>query len=242
MSRRTRLRLEPGEAPMPRTPTPARSGGKADRRAVLSRMLALLGSASARVPLACGGHLGGVAARTATVAASASGVLAGCAGAPIGAPPPVRRSGRFVLRLLEPSGQVLRTDSAAFELQGDDRQGELVLNGPLGTRLAQARWAPGLAELLTAEGTQTFDGLAALSRRLWDEDLPLQALPSWLAGTAWAGAPHRPLPGGGPGDIEQLGWSVRLARVGEGIVEWRREATAGRPGLQMRVRLDNPAP
>jgi outer membrane lipoprotein LolB len=143
-------------------------------------------------------------------------------------------SGRLSMRVDENAGQAAQSMSAAFELRGDGQSGELRLNSPLGTRVAQARWAPGMAVLETPEGEQRFDTLEELSRQALGEALPLAVLPDWIAGRPWPGAPHVMVADG----FEQLGWSVRLTRQAEGWIEARRAAP---PAVALRVRLGQEA-
>jgi outer membrane lipoprotein LolB len=161
----------------------------------------------------------------------AAALLAACA-----TPPPAPgevpwTSGRLSVRVDASAGQAAQSMNAAFELRGDGQSGELRLNSPLGTRVAQARWAPGLAVLATPEGEHRFDTLEELSRQALGEALPLAALPDWIAGRPWPAAPHVMAAEG----FEQLGWSVRLARQAEGWIEARRAAP---PEVLVRVRLD----
>ena len=170
----------------------------------------------------------------APVAALAAALLAACA-----TPPPAPgelpwTTGRLSVRVAAPDGQAVQSMSAGFELRGDDRSGELRLNSPLGTRVAQARWAPGLAVLDTADGERRFDTLDALSRQVLGEAMPLAALPDWIAGRPWPAAPHSARDDG----FEQLGWSVQLARRADGWIEASREAP---PAVRLRVRLDDGA-
>ncbi len=144
-------------------------------------------------------------------------------------------SGRLSLRSEASPTQVAQSVSAAFELQGDGHSGELRLSSPLGTRLATARWAPGLAVLTTSDGESHFRDLDELSERALGEALPLAALADWLAGRPWGGAAHAP---GANGSFEQLGWHIDLKRRAEGWIELRRLAP---PAVRMRVKLDEPA-
>jgi outer membrane lipoprotein LolB len=158
-------------------------------------------------------------------------VLAGCA-----TPPPVPgetpwTSGRLSVRIDATAAQPVQSMSAAFELRGDGDSGELRLNSPLGTRVASARWAQGLAVLGTPDGERRFDNLDALSREALGEALPLAALPDWLAARPWPGAPSQVRQDG----FEQLGWQVSLVRRAEGWIEVRRPAP---PAVLLRVRLD----
>ena len=184
----------------------ARDAGPLARRPVIRRALALL----------------------------AVSLLAACATPPPTPGEPVWTSGRISIRIAADASQAAQSISVAFELRGDGQSGELRLNSPLGMRVAQARWAPGVAVLDTPEGERSFDTLDELSRQTLGEALPLAALPDWIAGRPWPAAPHRVQEGG----FEQLGWSVRLARQAEGWIDARREAP---PEVVVRVRLDREA-
>ena len=165
---------------------------------------------------------------------AAAALLGGCA---TRAPAPGEApwaAGRLSVRVEASADRAAQSLGAAFELRGSGESGELRLISPLGTQLASARWAPGLALLTTADGATEFASLDDLSRRALGEALPLAALPDWLAGRPWPSAPHRPEPAG----FEQLGWQVSLARWAEGWVEARREAP---PAVTVRVRLDEAA-
>ena len=160
----------------------------------------------------------------------AAALLAACATPP--APGgPAWTSGRLSVRVAASAQQASQSMSAAFELRGNGQSGELRLNSPLGTRLAQARWAPGVAVLETSDGERRFETLDELSRQALGEALPLAALPDWIAGRPWPAAPHQARIDG----FEQLGWSVLLARQAEGWIEARR---ATPPEVEVRVRLD----
>lgn len=164
--------------------------------------------------------------------------LAGCASTPPGAGPRDApgpwTSGRLSVRVDATPSRVAQNISTAFELRGDGEVGELRLISPLGTSLAHARWAPGQVRLETADGERRYDSLDELAREALGEALPLAALPDWLAGRPWAGAPHSPAAEG----FEQLGWQVQLARRAEGHIEARRAAP---PVVQVRIRLEAPA-
>ena len=150
------------------------------------------------------------------------------------APQPDERawtSGRLNVRIDASTASAAQSITANFELQGTGKAGELRLNSPLGTRMATARWAPGLAALTTSEGERRFDSLDALSSSALGEALPLAALPDWLAGRPWPGAAHATSEAG----FEQLGWQVTLTRRAEGQIEARRAAP---PAVLLRVRLD----
>jgi outer membrane lipoprotein LolB len=140
-------------------------------------------------------------------------------------------SGRLWVRVAASPERIAQNISADFELRAVAESGELRLNGPLGTRLATAQWAPGQALLLTPEGTQRFDSLDALSRQALGESLPLAALPDWLKGLPWPQAAHTSNDAG----FEQLGWQVNLSKQSQGLIEARRAAA---PEVLVRVKLD----
>ncbi len=157
--------------------------------------------------------------------------LAACASPPQRPGEPAWTTGRLSLRVQATADQAERSFSAAFELRGDSRQGELNIQSPLGTRLVSAQWAPTLARLLTPQGEQAYASLDELSRQALGESLPLAALPDWLAGRPWAQASHQP----GAAGFDQLGWSVDLSRQREGWITARREAPTA---VLLRVKLD----
>ncbi len=161
-------------------------------------------------------------------------LLAGCA---TRAPDSTLTSGRLALRVDASAERPAQNVSAGFELVGDGRQGELKLLSPLGTQLAAARWAPGLALLITGDGERRFDTLDHLSREALGEALPLAAWPDWMAGRPWREAPHSPLADG----FEQLGWRITTSALADGQLLARRDAA---PAVTLRVRLDprDPAP
>jgi outer membrane lipoprotein LolB len=144
-------------------------------------------------------------------------------------------SGRISVRIEAAAAQAAQGVSAAFELRGDGDSGELRLISPLGSRLAAARWAPGVAVLNTPQGEQRYATLDDLSRQALGEALPLAALPDWLKGQPWSGAAHTASETG----FEQLGWQVLLTGRVDGLIEARRAAP---PGVTVRVRLDHDPP
>ncbi len=148
---------------------------------------------------------------------------------------PAWTAGRLLLRVAATPERIAQSHSAAFELRGSGQQGELRLLSPLGTVLAEARWAPGVARLRTSDGEARYDSLDALARGALGEALPLAALPDWLAGRPWPEAASQALPTG----FEQLGWTLDMTRHAQGWVEARR-ATA--PELRLRVRLERAEP
>ena len=147
---------------------------------------------------------------------------------------PSWKQGRLALRVDASAASLARSVSAGFELTGDEHQGELRLVSPLGTLVAEARWQPGNVTLKDGAGTRQFDDLTALSREALGEEVPLAALPHWLDGRPWPGAPSEPLPTG-PG-FAQAGWSVETGQLaGDGRLDARRDAA---PAIHLRIQLD----
>lgn len=137
-----------------------------------------------------------------------------------------------------------RSASAGFEWTGDGTAGQLVLVTPVGTRLAEARWRPGQAELSTPEGTRRFDTLESLTEDLLGERLPMQALADWLRGRPWPGAAVEAIAPGPTANPErrfrQAGWEVDLSRRAEGRIDAVRRDPP--PSVELRIRLDPDRP
>jgi outer membrane lipoprotein LolB len=142
-------------------------------------------------------------------------------------------AGRLALRVAAYDGAGPRNVSTGFELRGDAQAGELELTTPIGSTTAQARWRPGAAELITAEGTRRFSDLDALAQELLGEPLPLSALIDWLRGRPWPGAASLASSSG----FEQLGWRIDLSRFTEGWVLAARERA---PSIAVRALLERP--
>jgi outer membrane lipoprotein LolB len=144
-------------------------------------------------------------------------------------------SGRISVNVEATPTQAAQGMSAAFDLLGTGDTGELRLHSPLGTHLATARWSLGLAVLVMADGERTFASLDELARHALGEALPLAALPSWISGRPWGGAPHE----GTPEGFEQLGWQVALTHRNQGRIAATRSAP---PAVKVRIQLDDPPP
>ena len=165
--------------------------------------------------------------------AQAAGLLAaavlgaGCASAPLESV----LAGRLSLRVEAAGARAATSFSAAFELRGGAQRGDLRLLSPLGTQWAQVRWSPAAVSLLTADGESHFATLDDLSLSALGEQVPLVALPDWLAGRPWAGAPALARADG----FQQLGWSVDLSGHAQGRLLAQRSAA---PAVTLRVVLD----
>lgn len=165
-------------------------------------------------------------------------VLAACASVPQGATPEGEAlSGRLAVRVDAGDGVAERSENAAFELQGTPQVGRLNLATPLGTIIAQARWAPGSVVLATPQGERNFADLDALTREVLGESVPVAALFDWLRGRPWPGAASMASVAPDDPGFAQLGWVVSLARFDEGWVVARRERA---PAVTVRARLDRP--
>lgn len=150
-------------------------------------------------------------------------------------------TGRLSVRVAASGDAPARAFGAGFELSGDATAGRLELSTFLGTLLAQARWSPAGAMLVTPDGETAYPDLNVLARRLLGEDLPLAALVDWLHGRPWPGADSAPLDAAAedaPGFV-QLGWRVGLARHAEGVVTASRDRP---PAMTVQARLDRGAP
>ena len=148
-------------------------------------------------------------------------------------PPATVVSGRLSVHVAAHAGQPARGVNAAFDLQGNAEAGELRLSTPLGPQVAAARWAPGLARLVTGDGEKSYADLASLAYDALGESLPLQALPDWLSGRPWPGAASQAHADG----FAQLGWTIDLAGWDQGFVSAHR---ASEPPVTLRVRLERP--
>jgi outer membrane lipoprotein LolB len=162
--------------------------------------------------------------------------LGACASVPQGAGPVDGEalSGRLAVRVDASDGAAARSENAAFELQGTAQAGRLNLSTPLGSVVAQARWAPGSVMLVTPQGERSFADLDALTQEVLGESVPVAALFDWLRGRPWPGASSAVT--AEPGFM-QLGWAVSLARFDEGWVVAKRERA---PVVTVRARLDRP--
>jgi len=173
------------------------------------------------------------------VALCAALLLSACAVAPKGGDSlgSDTLSGRVAVRVDSVDGAPARSVNAAFELLGNANSGQLNLATPLGTVLAQARWAPGQVVLVTPKGETNYPDLDALTREILGEGLPVAALFDWLRGRPWSGAASTPANASGETGFEQLGWVVDLARFDEAWVAARRERA---PVVTLRAKLDRP--
>jgi outer membrane lipoprotein LolB len=171
--------------------------------------------------------------RRAALAGGAALLTSGCA--TLQAPSMARDlAGRLTVRIDATETTPARSFAADFDLRGDAERGELRLTGPLGATVADVRWRPGAAEMTDTNGRRDYPTLEALARDLLGEPLPLAALTDWLRGRPWPGAPHARHDGG----FDQLGWRIALTQFAQGLVQASRD---GRPAVQVRARLENPA-
>jgi outer membrane lipoprotein LolB len=173
-------------------------------------------------------------------ALAAAAWLAGCATAPPTAPPSgpsETLAGRMTVQVEATPTTQARSVTATFDLQGSPQQGRLDMSTPLGTVLAQARWAPGRVALVTSQGETRFSSLDELTREVLGESVPVAALFDWLRGRPWSGAPSTASAASGERGFQQLGWAVSLARFDEGWISAQRDHA---PKVTVRARLDRP--
>lgn len=166
-------------------------------------------------------------------------LVSGCATAP---PPRELASGeaiagRLTVKVDPTASTQARNVTANFDLQGTPEKGRLDLSTPLGTVLAQARWAPGKVALVTSQGETAFTSLDDLTREVLGESLPVAALFDWLRGRPWAGAPSSPLSAPADKGFQQLGWAVSLAQFGDGLIAAKRDQA---PAVTVRAKVDRP--
>lgn len=149
------------------------------------------------------------------------------------APQAAVMSGRLLLRVGPGDAPPQRSLAAGFEFQGDARGGRLALDGPLGARLAEARWGETGVTLTDAAGERRYDSLMALALDLLGEPLPLEALGDWLFGRPWPGIAAEPEARG----FRQADWLVDTRGLADqGLLLATREQPA--PVLLLRVVLD----
>lgn len=164
-------------------------------------------------------------------------LLTGCAtpSRPGAAPasPADTLSGRLSVRVAAHAGHAERGSTVAFELRGTPAAGELDLSTPLGSIVAQARWTPGEARLVTPQGERQYRDLDSLSRDALGETVPLAAMFDWLRGRPWPGAASRPEAEG----FSQLGWTVDTRQQADGRITARR---ASPPEVTVRAALAQP--
>jgi outer membrane lipoprotein LolB len=143
-------------------------------------------------------------------------------------------SGRLALKVEANGAEPARALSSTFDLRGDSRHGALGLSTPLGSMLAQARWSPAEVVLMTPQGTRRYADLDALTRDVLGESVPIEAWFDWLRGRPWPEASSAASVNAT--GFEQLGWSVDLARFGEGAVSATRKEP--QPTVTVRIQLD----
>ncbi len=125
--------------------------------------------------------------------------------------------GRMALKVYSAPVQAFASD---FALEGNGETGSLSLHTPLGSTLAQMRWAPGVAKLTTTGEPQSFDSLQALVLHATGAELPVAALFDWLQGTPTA-APD---------------WEVDLSQLPDGRLNAQRKPAA-QPAVDLKIIL-----
>jgi len=151
-------------------------------------------------------------------------LLGGCASRPptSTAEPIQVWSGRLSLQVEATPATASQRFTAGFELRGGPSSGELVLQNPLGLRLALLRWQPGLAELLHGERHESAANLDDLLQALTGTALPIGPMFGWLRGEPTA----------------QDGWQVDLSQHAQGRLTALRLDPA--PQATLRLVIDRP--
>ena len=151
-----------------------------------------------------------------------------------------RWSGRLALKLSAFGQDGPQGVNVAFDLLGNPRRGQLDLSTPLGTLVAQVRWHEAVATMTTADGSETYDSLDALTRQVLGESLPVAAMMSWLQGhpadaSTWRRQDANAIP---PAQFKEAGWDIDLRELDQGTLLAQRAQTPERRGATLRVKLD----
>lgn len=110
--------------------------------------------------------------------------------------------------------------TAAFELRGNARTGELALLSPVGTTMALLEWSPEGAHLHRGQAPERYASLDDLTEQLTGSALPVAALWQWLDG-------H---------NVQVPGWDSDLSGLAQGRLVARRAHPA--PAVSLRIQLD----
>lgn len=154
-----------------------------------------------------------------SLALATATLLTACASPPTGLPFDLPHwSGRLALRVDADSGTHPQSVAVLFDLQGSSDQGELILETPLGNRLAQLSWDPTQALLITSQQQLRSTSVDELLQTATGTPAPpVQVLFDWLSGVATS-AP---------------GWSIDLSRHSEGLITATRTAPAPQATLRI---------
>lgn len=126
-------------------------------------------------------------------------------------------SGRMSLQVRSDPPQSF---SASFELSGSADQGQLLLNSPLGTAVASARWNAAEAVLTSGQDARLFRSMEELLAQATGAAVPLPALFDWLSGI----------------NTPVAGWLADLSGMAEGRLVARRQIP--QPAVELRIALD----
>lgn len=149
-------------------------------------------------------------------------------------------SGRLSLRVHQPDTGATDGGTLLFEFEGHSDEGALTLQTVIGTAVAEVRWNPQGAEVVTPRGRRAGQTLDEVATALLGQALPLAAILQWVRAEPWPLAPHQRHTQG----FDQLGWSVSLEAWHERVVTARRPANLDRRNdldITVRARLDEPA-
>ena len=148
-------------------------------------------------------------------------LAAGCATPTRTAAPAIAAAGPWSGRLaLQVQDNQSQSFSAAFELKGDARAGELALHAPFGGTLAVLSWGPAAARLQANGRTRDYESLDALAADATGAAIPVAALFDWLRGV----------------DTPVAGWRADLSMLGQGRLTAQRLEPG--PPADLRLVLD----
>lgn len=124
----------------------------------------------------------------------------------------------------------------------DPARDELAFSSPIGTSVARMRQGPEGAWLVTADGERhEAENLRTLAADVLDWDLPLDALPFWVRGLEWPGAPAQAErdDSGRLRTLVQAGWKVSyLAWDGAGVEGLPSRLDVAGERLRMRLAIE----
>lgn len=154
---------------------------------------------------------------------------------PAPAPEVSNLSGRLAVRVAALGEAPARSVTALFDLRSHDGQsGELDLSTPMGTIMGRATWNAQQVKLVTSQSERVYPSLSALSQDVLGESIPVQALFDWLRGRPWPGAPSEPLQEESGMGFTQLGWTLQLGQLPDGVIVAER---AEPPQVRVQARL-----
>lgn len=197
-------------------------------------LLAACASAPQGDPIAEEMRSGGACAPAASAPGSAA--LAPAAPRPSPARPRIDLQGQMSVKLAAFAGQPAKGLSLGFFFSGNTDKGQLDLMTLMGSQMAQVNWQPGEAWLTNDKGKSRYEDIDTLSEAALGEPLPLRQLIHWMQGTPDPDLPS--LPGSEPDTFVQQGWLIDTHELSVKKLSARRDASAQRRAVQIKVYLD----